>query len=125
MSLVMIAAVDLILLALGVLGTIRYGVEALSFAVPAIGIVTFFGTLQLAKPLPDDEGIRRAVAIAVVTVYLVLVGAVAFLAVSETIPPITESLIGSFTATVAVVIAFYFGATAYLDARRGAKESNT
>ena len=113
-----IGAIDLLILAIGIVGTKYYGLAVLSFAVPAIGIVTFFGALPKEPPANDEQSFRRAIAVAIVTVYLVLVGVVAFFRGEPDVPDIAESLIGSFTATVSVVIAFYFGSSAYVEARK-------
>lgn len=51
--------------------------------------------------------------------YLVLLGVVAFWHGDERVPEITQTILGSFTATVGVVIAFFFGSSAYLEARAG------
>ena len=53
--------------------------------------------------------------------YLVLVGMVAYFANGDAfgkLLPITETMLASFTATIGVVIAFYFGASAYIEGKR-------
>lgn len=94
----------------------------LSLAVGAIAIVTFFGSLRigvLAQVGPQSESwIQRSIVIAVVTVYLVLVSIVTFFRGKIELPPISTTLLESFTATVSVIVAFYFGSSAYIEASR-------
>jgi peptidoglycan biosynthesis protein MviN/MurJ (putative lipid II flippase) len=94
----------------------------LSLAVAAIAVITFFGFLMLErKPgsvgSPNEGAMRRAITVAMVTVYLVLVGVMVFFRGTWESPEVTQTLLGSFTATIGVVVAFYFGSSAYLEAR--------
>lgn len=99
----------------------------LSVAVVAIGLLTFsyFITRPIhpAQQLPDGS-LRDAIAATVVIEYVVLVGIVAFFGRgATTLPPLTQSLISSFTSIVGIVVAFYFGTSAYLEAgKRGAHQ---
>jgi len=106
-----------------ILGTIEpplFGIPwnaYLSMALLAIGIITFFSLLGYGT---GPEDMRTAIAGAIVTVYLVLVADVAFFALAGeeklSLHPITETMITSFTTIVAIVIPFYFGASAYAQA---------
>jgi hypothetical protein len=95
----------------------------LAFCTPAAGIITFFALLgdprqKGSKASGDNERLRQAIAAAVIVQYLVLVGIVAyFINGVEKLPPITETMLTSFTTVASVVVAFYFGATAFVDAK--------
>ena len=102
----------------------------LSLAVAAVAVITFFGLLILerkpgAAGTLNEGAIRRAIAVAFVTVYLVLLGVVAFFQGDWKSPEVTTTLLGSFTATVGVVVAFFFGSSAYLEARPQESKPNT
>ena len=95
----------------------------LAFAIGANAIVTFFGSLNLEAQRefsPGDADIRRAIAIAVVLMYLQLVATFAFF---KNTPPF-DGLLVNFTTTTGVVIAFYFGSSAFIDSKRGAARKN-
>jgi hypothetical protein len=62
----------------------------------------------------SDERLRSAIAASATLTYLVLVGTVGLFTTGGQIPPISQMLLTSFTATVGVIIAFYFGASAYV-----------
>jgi hypothetical protein len=125
-----IGVVDVLLLAVSTFAA-RYGVPWLGiradlaflmFAVAAIGIITFFGLLLLSHrttgaPL-EDQGLRLSITVAVITVYLVVVGEAAFWATTTTPSPITDTVLTSFTSIVGVVIAFFFGSSAYVEVKK-------
>jgi len=136
--LVWIAAADLFLVAVGTfaarsdiswLGT-RADTAFLMFAVAAVGLVTFFGLLLYfcwasAAPL-EDRGLRVSITVAVVTVYLVVVGEAAFWTTKLAQSNITELMLTSFTSIVGVVVAFFFGSSAYVEVKkRDAGKSNS
>jgi len=83
--------------------------------VVSAGIYAFAFFFSLSQAHSDENAVLRgslrgAIAAGVVVEYLVLVGIVAFFNRGpERLPPITESLISSFTTIVGIVIAFYFG----------------
>jgi hypothetical protein len=95
----------------------------LAFATAAVGIVTFFFFASRDAHTSSDavgreSRLRNAIAAAVVIEYLVMVGLVAYFVASEEnqqLDPITNTLVASFTSIVGVVIAFYFGSSAYLE----------
>jgi hypothetical protein len=88
------------------------------------GAVSFFGLLVLTQNNEGnweltEENMRTAIAGTIVLVYLVLVGTVAFFVVGPKEPPaITQTMMTSFTTIVGIVIAFYFGASAYIQVQR-------
>ena len=98
----------------------------LAFGTVAAGILTFFnaqGTTSSSGHFAGsaDERLRTAIASAVVVQYLVLVGLVTYITNEDAfgkLLPITQTILASFTATVGIVIAFYFGASAYVEGKR-------
>lgn len=96
----------------------------LSLALVATAVITFFGFLWHGlgqDPGLDEEDIRTAITVSVVTVYLVLVGLVAFFPEQTPggqLPEITNTMLTSFTAIVGVVVPFYFGTSAYVHIQR-------
>lgn len=99
------------------------------FAIIATGILTFFGMLFHAMPsAPDsslqDRVLRLAITSSITTMYLALVGFGVFMRKppEQATDPIAQTLITSFSSVVGVVIAFYFGTGAYLEAK-GQKQS--
>lgn len=92
------------------------------FAITATGILSFFGLLSYAlRSKPDerleDRDLRVAIAGSITTMYLILVGYGVWVESSGTPDPIAENLMNSFSAVVGTVITFYFGASAYTDAK--------
>jgi len=102
-----------------------------SIVVASTGIVSFFGLFYISQSAEGgqqdrDEALRFAIAGAVVIEYLVLVGIVAFFKEgAEQLPVITQTLISNFTAIVGVVIAFYFGSSAYVQGKRSESKPGT
>jgi uncharacterized membrane protein (DUF485 family) len=91
---------------------------SLSLALVATAIITFFGFLWRSEDPPgNEEDMRTAITVSIVTVYLVLIGLVAFLPEEPNqvqLPAITNTMLTSFTAIVGIVVPFYFGASAYV-----------
>jgi multisubunit Na+/H+ antiporter MnhC subunit len=102
----------------------------LAFCVIAAGLITFFSVLSNstdkgAESPSEDGALRKAIAASVVVEYLVLVGTFAFWGgAQESLAPMTQQLITSFTTVAGVVIAFYFGASAYVEAKRHTIDSS-
>jgi Kef-type K+ transport system membrane component KefB len=103
----------------------------------AVGLVitaisSFLGFLMLAQSGDTrwrltEASMRLGITGSIVVVYLVLVSLVALLQQgAEKLPPISQTLITSFTTIVGIVIAFYFGSSAYIEAsRRGQANAET
>jgi hypothetical protein len=95
----------------------------LAFCAIAAAIITFFSfvsdlRVSSFQTTLDEGALRRAIAASIVVEYLVLLGMFAFWeGGSETLPPVTQALVTSFTTVVGVVIAFYFGSAAYIEAK--------
>jgi hypothetical protein len=91
-----------------------------AWAVGAVAVITFFGSLIILG-INSKARIRTSITIAFVATYFVLLGLVAFLsqpaggeADGQTqTPEVTNTLVTNFTVLMGVVVAFYFGATAY------------
>jgi len=96
---------------------------SLSLALVATAVITFFGFLwRSGDPVGGEEDMRTAITVSIVTVYLVLIGLVAFLPGEPTqgqLPAITNTMLTSFTAIVGIVVPFYFGASAYVQVKNG------
>jgi hypothetical protein len=90
------------------------------------GFVFFLG-LELnekSQPKLQEGALRGAIATAIIIEYVVLVSIVAFFKSGpETLPPITQTLITNFTTIVGLVVAFYFGTSAYLQAQKKASRA--
>lgn len=92
----------------------------LSIAVIASGVLTFTLCILMSEGhgvtwIAEPGHIRATIAIAIVVEYMVLVGMAAFLWTSPgELPPLAQTFITNFTSVVGIVIAFYFGSSAYL-----------
>ena len=99
----------------------------LAFCVIAAALITFFWFVSPSRVSPtdaafDEGALRKAIAASIVVGYLVLVGTFALWGErSGPLPEMTVLLIYSFTSIVVVVIAFYFGASAYVEAKSRAQ----
>jgi hypothetical protein len=105
----------------------------LSFGTAAAGIITFFHFVAVGRrtrqgePASGEGSFRRAIAGAIIVEYIVLVGIVAyFKRPQEALPAITQALVTNLTTVVGIVIAFYFGSSAYVEASRarGARKAD-
>lgn len=95
------------------------GGKSLSIMLVTVAVVTFFGFLNEAENV-DERSMRRAIAASVVMVYLVLLATVIFWVEipgdpKTKLPDVTQTMLTHFTTIMGVVIAFYFGASAYID----------
>jgi hypothetical protein len=100
-------------------GNINIGRCVQSFSLTAIAIVSFFGFMWYMQTLGGEwslnkAGMRLAIVVSVVTVYLVAVGTTMFYTEAPKVPEITRTLLTNFTAVVVAVVTFYFGASAYI-----------
>jgi hypothetical protein len=91
------------------------------------GVITFFGLVILCQTGEErwkitGESMRTAIAGAIVVEYLALVGTLAFFVQGE-MPPIAQTMITNFTTVVGIVIAFYFGASAFVQLQREKQEN--
>jgi hypothetical protein len=84
-----------------------------------VASISFFGTISLESDSDRNtrlEGgiLRTAITVSVVSVYLVILAVALFVVVPDEMRPLTETMITHFTTIVGVVIAFYFGSSAYV-----------
>lgn len=97
----------------------------LAFSVIAAALITFYWFVSWTPSRSSgaggasEEGVmRRAITASIVVEYLILVGLFVFWkGDATTLPAITQVFVTNFTAVVGVVIAFYFGASAYVEAK--------
>lgn len=125
-------AINLIILGVGIGAGSYFGSGSFYppiFAIISIGILTFFALLNPATHGDTethsggrlrDCDMRVAIAASVTTMYLALVGFGVWVESAGNTDPIAGDLMTSFSAVVGTVIAFYFGATAYVDAATAA-----
>ena len=95
----------------------------LSFTVFAVAVVTFFGALSLGKTLggewqPSKAGLRNAIAVSVIVTHFLILALYIFLKSPNEPSLMTQNLVTNFTMIVGVVIAFYFGTSAYVQVRQ-------
>ena len=131
MYVVLSALVILVLLILGItLDRILDFDLALAPAVVGSGIIVFCSCIIISEErginfLSDSAIIRSTISVSIVIEYLVLVGTVALFSTNpnepERLPAVTQTLLTNFTAIVGVVVAFFFGSSAYVEGqeRRG------
>jgi hypothetical protein len=110
---------------IGVYLRIRFNTAApLGLAVGATAVFTFVGMLALGQETNGpwkitEASMRTAIASSILAQYQALVAIVAFFSPQETSSSgVSQTLISNFTTIVGVVIAFYFGASAYVEGRR-------
>jgi hypothetical protein len=102
-----------------------YSVAVVGSGIMVFCLCIFLSEEQGIKWISDPACIRATIAITIVIQYLVLVGTVALFAPNtnepDRLPAVTQTLLTNFTTIVGVVIAFFFGSSAYLEGqeRRG------
>jgi hypothetical protein len=125
-----LVAVILAVVAAGIYMTAKnafdLGNAPVSFSSIAAAVITFFwltpGSRASAAHTSADEGLqRRAIASAVLILYLILVGTFAFWRQDQTMAEESKLLLNNFTTTVGIVIVFYFGASAYVEGKTRAQ----
>src|SRR4051812_33322303 len=95
----------------------------LGLAVGITGMSAFVGMLVLSQETDGtwritESAMRTAIASTMVAVYIALISMTTFHPGKVPVGDVTKSLLSSFTTTVGVVMAFYFGASAYVEGRR-------
>jgi hypothetical protein len=81
--------------------------EILAVSLFLVPIIAFFGFIALGKH------IQLAITASIILAYFVLLAIATFVPFPEDLFPLQDQLISSFTTSVSVVIAFYFGSEAY------------
>ena len=97
------------------------GAVVLIAAIFALASVTFFGIMSASQRCTgawsrNMEGPRLAIMASVLLVYFFLLGVNVFLYPPDEMSEITRALINNFTYVVGIVVAFYFGSSAYVQA---------
>ena len=97
--------------------TVSASVAVFSLMLIAVGLISFYGAMGMGFGNKDNTlskgDVRLAIVIALITMYIVLTGTVAFFRGNTTLPEVSSTILGHFTNIVGVVIVFYFGTTAY------------
>lgn len=131
-SIIILAFIEVFTIAVGLFGTnVSGNIIFLSFTTIAIAFITFFGLLHIGMQEKQsssitDKDMRTAITASIIVTYLTMTGMAAFFgnnAVKE-LPPLTQLLLTNFTTVVSIVIAFYFGSTAYLDKKNREKPTD-
>ena len=107
--------------------------ELLGVASIATGILVFLFLLSWGRwpkhrdPLTLEATLRAAIAGGIVAQYLSIVGTVALFSgrEPESMNPTTQAFVSSFTTVVTVVIAFYFGTSAYVEMKKANRGGTT
>lgn len=130
----------LVILGFALVGIVWFGVymaetmgrdSPLAVALAAVAIVSFLSLLRIQKTDPQERllsesSMRSAIAGTIVIEYTTLVAIVAFFQESpDEINPVTQMMINNFTTIVGIVIAFYFGSSAYVQSRNSRDPSKS
>src|SRR5579863_528330 len=88
-----------------------------------VGVTAFFGFTCICESVGGEYalvkgGMRLSITVAIVTVYLVLIAYVVPFRTVQALPPIVSMMLTSFTTVVGIVIAAYFGTSAYVQSRQ-------
>jgi len=98
------------------------GLRWASVMLAIIGITSFFMFIAFAQASESTEEVmRRAIAASLTVVYIALLSTVAFWREAPDMPEITTKMVESFTYVIGVIIAFYFGASAYAEGQKSGK----
>lgn len=92
------------------------------FAIPTTGLITFFGLIRYELNESNSRQLtsavlRLAIASALTVAYLVMVAFTMFTTKEFEPSALSTQMVGSFTAVVGTVIAFFFGVSGYIDAQ--------
>ena len=123
-----IGVIDTVIIIIAIFLTKQLGSFAyLTGAMGIVSMVTFFGVMSHGENTTDETLFRRAITFSVITVYLLLVSSTVFLTKEIGSTKISETMLASFTSIVGVVVAFYFGSSAYVEGKRiqSSKEKTT
>jgi hypothetical protein len=121
-AVVVILLINITLVFIGVFGAKWFGSRIVSFTTASVGIVTFLGLFAaLFSPgLLIERTMRHAIAGSTIAMYLSIVGMTTFFPetaadTSQTLRPLTETMIKSFQTVISVVIGFYFTSSAVVE----------
>lgn len=128
----LIGLLDVLIIGFGTLATagqfsfVEKGYVWLAFSMGIVALLTFWAMLAIGYNKVGDHPwqesyLRTAIAVSLIAVYLAIVGTVAFYKPTEgaiNLHPMTQQIINSFTTVVGIVIAFFFGSSAYIEAKK-------
>lgn len=82
-------------------------------------MIVLFGRLYDGIPSDGSKNLRNAIAGSMIVTYLMLLVSLLFYNTGRAfLPKDAEAFLTRFTTTVGIVIAFYFGASAFIDDRK-------
>jgi len=92
------------------------------FGIASTGLIVFFGVIiqnlrSGTEKEISSESMRLATAGLITSTYIALVAYCVFLAETFKLAAFSETLVTNFTAVVGTVLAFFFGSSAYIEAR--------
>ncbi len=120
-----IPALIFVTYAAGVIASNYVGNRSLSIMMVGVALISFFGFLKLDRASGVDErSMRLAIAASLIIVYLALLSTFAFWREGRELSKAAEPLLNHFTTITGLVIAFYFGASAYTEVMGRRKERN-
>lgn len=103
----------------------------LAIVILFVAVANFYGSLIIFGPKDGEslfpkEVVRDAIAASlIITYFVVLVIAIFYVHKDDKLPAMTETMIGSFTTVVGIVVVFYFGSIAFIhvqEAKNGASK---
>lgn len=91
----------------------------LSICAMILALVTFFGLLAASESSGrgwglNKGGMRGAIAATILVVYFFVLSMSAFVPYNADMPEMMKTMVGTFTTILAIMIPFYFGASAYV-----------
>jgi len=114
---VIIVAVDLLFFAIAIFGSI-YHRAWMAFGFGSVSIITFLGMLYIQRSIESKIDLKIPIASSITIIYILLVVTWAFYRSTGDLPQMTETLMSSFTSITGIVIAFYFGSSAYIEVHK-------
>lgn len=88
-----------------------------------LAFTTYFGFLSISQSIGEGMNsntgtMRTAIASGILILYFFVISTSIFINRSGTMSDFMNSMISNFTTTIGVIIPFYFGASAYVQARK-------
>ena len=84
-----------------------------------LAYITFFGFMSISQAIGGEwslnrGGMRGAITTTIIVVYFFIISMAIFNTYQGEVPPYMQTITENFTTTMGIVIAFYFGASAYV-----------
>lgn len=88
-----------------------------------LAYITFFGSMSVSQAIGgewalDKGGMRGAITSTIIVVYFFIVSMAIFNIFTGDVPIYMQTITENFTTTMGIVIAFYFGASAYVQTHK-------